>query len=280
MKNLLNFLRKYNYWFLFLLLELVGGFWLFRHNRYQQSVYFTSANAVSGAVYRVSGKVNSYFHLQEANRELLEHNMLLRQELDRLRHELKTRQLDSLTIDSLQCYGDAGYEVYAAQVINNSLNRSDNYLTLNRGSLHGIRPEMGVVGSNGVVGIIYAVSPSYSLALSVLSTKSGISCKIKKSDYFGYLKWERGDSRFAFLRDLPRHAEFAIGDTVVTSGYSTVFPEGIMVGTVADKADSNDGLSYLLKIKLSTDFGRLSEVAVMGRTERQELKELEKATAE
>ena len=144
-----------------------------------------------------------------------------------------------------------------------------------KGSSSGIRPEMGVVDGNGVVGIVYKTSPSYSLVISVLNSKSSISCKIIGSEYFGYLKWEYGDSRYAYLKDLPRHAEFNLGDTVVTSGYSTVFPAGVMVGTVDDMSDSNDGLSYLMKIKLATDFGKLGNVRVISRSGQGEQRELE-----
>ena len=158
----------------------------------------------------------------------------------------------------------------------NSLNKADNYITLDRGSSDGIRPEMGVVDANGVVGIVYKTSPRYSLVIPLLNSKSSISCKIVGSEYFGYLKWEGGDSRFAYLKDLPRHAEFNLGDTVVTSGYSTVFPEGVMVGTVDDMSDSHDGLSYLLKIKLATDFGKVSNVRVISRSGQEEQNMLEK----
>jgi tetratricopeptide (TPR) repeat protein len=118
----------------------------------------------------------------------------------------------------------------------------------------------------------------YSVVISVLNSKSNISCKIKNSDYFGYLKWEHGDSRYAYLKDLPRHAEFNLGDTIITSGYSTVFPEGVMVGTVDDMADSNDGLSYLLKVKLATNFGKISNVRVITDVQRIEQEELELKT--
>ena len=169
--------------------------------------------------------------------------------------------------------------MFKARVIKNSLNQADNYITLDQGSSSGIRPEMGVVDGNGIVGIVYETSPSYSVVISVLNSKSNVSCKIVGSDYFGYLKWEHGDSRYAYLKDLPRHAEFNLGDTVVTSGFSTVFPEGIMVGTVDDMSDSHDGLSYLLKIKLATDFGKVSDVRVIARNGQQEQKELENKIA-
>ena len=275
MRNLLNFLLKYNYWFLFILLEVICFVLLFRFNNYQQSVYFTSANVVTGKVYEVSGSVSSYFHLKSVNEDLLDRNMLLEQQIANLENALRERQVDSVIVNSIRNLDNKDYQIFKAHVIRNSLNQADNYITLDKGSSSGIRPEMVVVDGNGVVGIVYKTSPNYSLVISVLNSKSSISCKIVGSEYFGYLKWEHGDSRYAYLKDLPRHAEFNLGDTVVTSGYSTVFPAGVMVGTVDDMSDSNDGLSYLLKIKLATDFGKLGDVRVIARTGQMEQQELE-----
>lgn len=275
MRNLLNFLIKYNYWFLFLLLEVTSFVLLFRFNHYQQSVYFTSANGVAGKVYEISGGISSYFHLKTVNEDLLDRNIWLEQRVASLERVLQERKQDSARLYSMERIAPAEYRVFKANVIKNSLNKSDNYITLDRGATDGICPEMGVVDANGVVGIVYKTSPHYSVVISLLNGKSSISCKIVGSDYFGYLKWEGGDSRFAYLKDLPRHAEFNLGDTVVTSGYSAVFPEGVMVGTVDDMADSHDGLSYLLKIKLATDFGKVSNVRVISRSGQDEQKALE-----
>ncbi|MGJ1012630.1 rod shape-determining protein MreC [Bacteroides salyersiae] len=275
MRNLLNFLLKYNYWLLFILLEVICFVLLFRFNNYQQSVFFTSANVVAGKVYEVSGGISSYFHLKSVNEDLLDRNMALEQQITNLENRLKDYRIDSITMNSIRYLEQADYKIFKAHVIRNSLNQADNYITLDKGSSSGIRPEMGVVDGNGVVGIVYKTSPSYSLVISVLNSKSSISCKIIGSEYFGYLKWEYGDSRYAYLKDLPRHAEFNLGDTVVTSGYSTVFPAGVMVGTVDDMSDSNDGLSYLLKIKLATDFGKLGNVRVISRNGQGEQRELE-----
>ena len=203
---------------------------------------------------------------------------LLEEQINNLEKALKERQLDSIAVNSIRKMPQKDYQLFKARVIKNSLNLADNYITLDKGSSSGIHSEMGVVDGNGIVGIVYETSPSYSVVISVLNSKSNISCKIVGSDYFGYLKWEHGDSRYAYLKDLPRHAEFNLGDTVVTSGFSTVFPEGIMVGTVDDMSDSHDGLSYLLKIKLATDFGKLSDVRVIARNGQQEQKELENKT--
>ena len=280
MRNLLNFFIKYNYWFLFLLLEVTSFVLLFRFNRYQQSVFFTSVNAVVGKVYEASGGVTSYFHLKDVNEDLLDRNMYLEQRVAALEKALREETQDTVRLNSLDTYVHSDYEIFRGNVIKNTLNRADNYITLDCGEKAGIRPEMGVVDANGVVGIVYKTSAHYSLVISLLNSKSNISCKIVGSDYFGYLKWEGTDSRYAYLKDLPRHAEFSLGDTVVTSGYSAVFPEGVLVGTVEDMQDSHDGLSYLLKIKLATDFGKLTNVRVVARDGRDEQRTLERLKEE
>lgn len=274
-RNLLNFLLKYNYWFLFLLLEVASFVLLFRFNHYQQSVFFTSANEVAGRVYEISGGISSYFHLKSVNEDLLDRNLLLEQRVAQLEKMLRDKGADSTRLYSLERMEADDYRIFKANVIKNTLNRADNYITLDQGASAGIRPDMGVVDANGVVGIVYKTSPHYSLVIPLLNSKSSISCKIVGSEYFGYLKWEGGDSRFAYLKDLPRHAEFNLGDTVVTSGYSAVFPAGVMVGTVDDMSDSHDGLSYLLKIKLATDFGKVSDVRVIARNGQEEQNNLE-----
>ena len=275
MRNLLNFLMKYNYWFLFLLLEVASFVLLFRFNRYQQSVYLTSANGVAGAIYGVAGSVSSYFHLKTVNADLLERNVWLERKVEVLEKAFAEQGPDSVMLHSLENLVSAKYEVYRATVIKNSLNRVDNYLTLDKGSVDSIHPEMGVVDANGVVGIVYKTSPHYSLVISLLNSKSNLSCKISGSGYFGYLHWEGTDAQYAYLRDLPRHAEFSVGDTVVTSGYSAVFPEGVMVGTVDEMTDSHDGLSYRVKVKLATDFGKVTQVCIISRAGQEEQKSLE-----
>lgn len=280
MRNLLNFLLKYNYWLLFILLEVASFVLLFRFNHFQQSVFFSSANVVAGKVFEVSGGISSYFHLKSVNEDLLDRNMQLERQITNLEMALLEHQVDSAEMNSIRNLPRTDYEIFKARVINNSLNQVDNYITLDKGTKDGIRPEMGVVDGNGVVGIVYDTSPHYSVVISILNSKSSISCKIVGSEYFGYLKWEHGDSQYAYLKDLPRHAEFNLGDTVVTSGYSTVFPEGIVVGTVDDMSDSNDGLSYLLKVKLATNFGKVSDVRVIAKTGQEEQKQLEQRSTE
>ena len=158
MRNLLNFLLKYNHWFLFILLEVISFVLLFRFNHYQHSVYFSSANVVAGKVYEVSGGITSYFHLKSVNEDLLDRIMELEQQNRNLENALVKHLSDSTELNSIRNLSDTDYEIFKARVINNSLNLVDNYITLNRGSKDGIRPEMGVVDGNGVVGIVYETS--------------------------------------------------------------------------------------------------------------------------
>ena len=261
-----------------MLLETVSLFLLCNTGPYQHSAALSSANLIAGKVYEVTGSITSYFHLKDANEDLLDRNVWLEQRVLQLESALSGYVGDSAVRQALDRYMPPGTGIeqsFKAHVIKNSLNRTDNYITLDQGSAAGVKSDMAVVGAAGVVGIVYRTSPSYSLVLPLLNSKSSISCKIQGSDYFGYLKWEGGDPRYAYLKDLPRHAEFNLGDTVVTSGFSSVFPQGLMVGVVDDMADSNDGLSYLLRIKLATDFGKLGSVRILARRGQEEQKALE-----
>lgn len=275
MRNLLNFLFNYGYWLLFLLLEVASLLLLFRFNSYQGSVGFTSANRVVGQIYAVSAEVSSFFKLRTVNDQLTLHNIHLQAENKALREALKDIQPDAQEETTAHALQEGGYDIIPTHVINNSLHLPDNYITLDKGAADGVSPEMGVVNGNGVVGIVYMVSKHYSLAISLLNSKSSISCKFKHNDYFGYLKWKGGSSQHALLEDVPRHALFQKGDTVVTSGYSAVFPQGLMVGTVDSIADSNDGLSYLLRVRLSTDFACLDNALIIANKSQEEQHALE-----
>jgi len=275
MRNLLNFFLKYNHWFLFLLLEIISFALLFRFNNYQAGAFFTSSNRLVGAVYEMANDVTGYFHLKTINDELVERNVQLEMQLEMLSEALEEMSVDSTGLEQLKMEALKDCRLYKAKVIKNSLTHADNYITIDKGEADGIRSEMGVVNGNGVVGIVYLTSSHYSVVIPVLNSKSSISCKIKNSDYFGFLKWDGGSSEYAQVKDMPRHSLFSLGDTVVTSGHSAVFPAGIPVGTVEDMEDSHDGLSYLLKVKLFADFGRLDAVRVISREGQEERLELE-----
>lgn len=275
MRNLLNFFLKYNYWFLFILLEVISFALLFRFNNYQGSAFFTSSNQVAGMVYEAANNVTGYFHLKSINDDLVQKNVELELQMEHLRSALMELTADSAGLEKMKSDALKGYDIYRADVINNSLTHVDNYITIDKGENDGIRPEMGVINGNGVVGIVYQTSANYSVVIPILNSKSSISCKIKRSDYFGFLKWDGGSSEYATVKDMPRHSLFSLGDTIVTSGHSAVFPGGIPIGTVEDMSDSHDGLSYLLKVKLFTDFGRLNDVRVIAQKGQEEQIELE-----
>ena len=275
MRNLLNFFLKYNYWFLFILLEVISFALLFRFNNYQGSAFFTSSNQVAGMAYEAANNVTGYFHLKSINDDLVQKNVELELQMEHLRSALMELTSDSTGLERMKSDALKGYDIYRANVINNSLTHVDNYITLDKGENDGIRSEMGVINGSGVVGIVYHTSANYSVVIPILNSKSSISCKIKQSDYFGFLKWDGGSSRYATVKDMPRHSLFSLGDTIVTSGHSAVFPGGIPIGTVEDISDSHDGLSYLLKVKLFTDFGRLNDVRVIAQKGQEEQFELE-----
>lgn len=275
MRNLLDFFFKYNHCFLFILLEVISFALLFRFNHYQGSVFFTSSNRLVGSIYEAANYVTSYFHLKSINDDLVQKNVELELQMEHLRNALLNVTGDSAGIERLKEDALVGYDIYKARVINNSLTHVDNYITLDKGAKDGIHHDMGVVNGNGIVGIVYLTSDNYSVVIPVLNSKSNISCKIKNSDYFGFLRWEGGSSEYAIVKDMPRHSLFSQGDTIVTSGHSAVFPSGIPVGTIEEITDSQDGLSYQLKVKLFTDFGRLNDVRIIAKKGQEEQTKLE-----
>lgn len=263
MHNLVEFLAKYNHWFLFIVLEVISMVLLFQFNNYQGSVWFTSANAVAGKVYEADAQVKSYFNLSTVNAELTQRNLQLEQQVKFLEESLLDKTADSLTMANRQMQYLSQFGLVPAKVISNSLDKTDNLITIDKGSADGIHKDMGVACGNGVVGVVYLVSEHYSIVIPVLNSQSNISCTIQKRGYFGYLRWKGGSSDIAYVEDIPRHAHFRKHDKVVTSGYSSIFPLGIMVGEIQQVYNSKDGLSYRLKVKLSVDFGKLRDVCVI-----------------
>lgn len=276
MRNLISFLIRHSSWFVFLLYVFISLFLLFQNNPYQQYVYLTSANSASASIYKVVSGVTSYFNLQSINNDLQERNALLEMEVINLKRQLddcKIRMIaDSISLpDSVA----QSYEYYFAGVINNSVSRPMNYITIDKGSSDGIEPEMGVVDQNGVVGIVSVVSKHAARVISLLNPNMKLSCKVKGSDYFGSLYWDGVSPHFAVLEEMPRHVVYQKGDTIVTSGYSAVFPEGLIVGVIESGMKTNDDNFIALRVRLSTDFTRLSTVRVIKSKLSDELKEIE-----
>ena len=277
MRNLLEFLAKYNHWIIFVLLEVFSFVLLFQYNNYQGSVWFSSANVVSGKVLEWSSEIEAFFSLVKVNEQLSQRNLYLEQQVRSLSEQLVAETQDSNAVHRGQLQLLSGYRLIPAKVVDNSVNRRDNFITIDKGSADGVRKDMGVACGNGVVGIVYLVSAHYSIIIPVLNTQSNISCQIQGRGYFGYLHWTGGYAHMAYVDDVPRHARFRTGDAIVTSGYSSVFPPGILVGHVRYVFNSADGMSYRLKIQLSTDFGKLRDVFVIDNAPMQERLDLMRA---
>ena len=273
MKNLLDFFVKHSSWFVFTVYVVMSCVLLFRDNPYQQSVYLTSANGVTATVYEAFSAVTSYFNLKDINRDLRERNALLEHELVELRMELDNTRLllpDTVALPvSLR-----PFDFVVAHVISNSIAQPNNYITINRGSADGVKPEQGVVDQNGVVGIVNVVGTHSARIISLLNPHMRLSCKMRGSDYFGSLVWDGKDPSTAVLEELPKHMLYDVGDTIVTSGYSAVFPEGLIVGTVQERAHNVNDNFLSLKVKLTTNFSQLSTVRVITNNMADELRAL------
>lgn len=263
MRNLLEFLAKYNHWFVFLILEVVSMVLLFQYNSYQGSAWFSSANAVTGKLYEWDANVETFFSLTKVNQELTQRNAYLEQEVQKLSDSLVSVTKDSSIYHRDQFALLRNYRLIPAKVVANSVDKPGNLMTIDKGSADGIHKDMGVISGTGVVGIVYLVAEHYAIVIPVLNTKSNISCMIQNRGYFGYLRWKGGVSDLAYLEEVPRHAHFKLGDYVVTSGYSAVFPPGVRVGRILHVFNSADGLSYRVQLRLSTDFARLHDVCVI-----------------
>lgn len=275
MRNLLNFIIKNSAWFVFIFYLIISSTLLFKDNPYQQSVYLSSANAVSASVYEGLSNITSYFYLHSINEDLQRRNATLEMEVINLRNQVNDYKMlvpDSTAVPSAM----RNYDFIVAHVISNSITQPLNYITINRGSDDGIANEMGVVNQNGVVGIVNVTGHHSARIISLLNPHLRLSCKVKNKNYFGSLVWDGKSPYYALLEEMPRHVKFVRGDTIVTSGYSAVFPEGIMVGTIVGQVKELNDNFYTLKIKLSTDFTQLSTVRAVKNNMKNELQMLKR----
>lgn len=280
MRNLIEFLARQHHWFVFVLLEAISLTLLFSYNNYQSSVWFSSANVVVGRIYDWSSQLEHFFSLTKVNEELTARNIALEEKISDLSEKLTTVTKDSSYVKDSLLLPVQEMKLIPAKVVSNSIIRPDNLMTINKGSKDGVKKDMGVVCGTGVVGIVYLVSPQYSVVIPLLNTKSNISCKIENREYFGYLIWQGGATDVAYLDDIPRHARFKLNENIVTSGYSSIFPPGIKVGKILHVYNSADGVSYILSVKLSTNFSTLRDVSVVDNTAMKERIELMRAASD
>ncbi|MBP3829790.1 MAG: rod shape-determining protein MreC [Bacteroidaceae bacterium] len=275
MRALLEFIAKYYHWMIFIVLEGLSLMLLFQFNRYQNSVWLTTANQVVGQVDAWEQEALRYVTLGRVNEDLTRRNLILEYNYSQVSSQLAELTHDSTVTERLQADRIEGIKLIPAKVVTNSIVRRNNLITISAGSLDGVKPEMGVVCGTGIVGIVYITSEHYSIVLPLLNSRSRISCRLRDSQFFGYLTWDGGSPLYVQLDDIPRHARFKIGDIVETSGFSSVFPPGLFVGKVDAVGNSDDGLSYKLRVHLAMDFSHLQDVYVIAQQFQPEVRELE-----
>ncbi|MBD5212189.1 MAG: rod shape-determining protein MreC [Bacteroidales bacterium] len=274
MRTLLNFIIRYSSWFVYAFYIVLSCVLLFNNNPYQQSVYLTSANSISTSIYGVTSDITSYIALRKTNEELQANNALLEKRVVSLEQELK--KYKGIAADTSGSNAGARYEYVLASVLNNSTRHPRNYFNIDKGYEDGIRPGMGVAGHNGVVGIVNVTGAHTSRIISLLNVTQHFSVKLKDTPYVGTLTWKGNDPTVAYVEEIPKHVKFKIGESVVTSGYSTTFPEGIDVGKVIGQVKAADDNYFTLKIKLSSDFRNLTSVRVIKDNLKPQLDNLEK----
>ena len=274
MRSLFRYLLSNYGFFLFLLLEIISLIFVFNNNSYQRAKYLNSTNQFTGIVYEAHSSVMNYFNLSQVNKRLATENAKLRSSI-RLQQPSDEITPDSKTFTFIP--RDSGYfNFVSAKVINNSVNRPYNYITLNKGKKDGIKIDQGIISADGIVGVVSSVTDNYSLGLSVLNQHWSVSSKIKKSGFFCSLYWDGKDYRYASLMEIPFHVSLQLGDTIVTSGYSSVFPEGVLVGTIETFEQPQGENYYDVKVRLSTNFKTITYVEVVENKNITEINQLEK----
>ena len=270
MQQIVNFLIKYRNFLLFVFLLFLSLVFTIQSHSYHRSKFVNSANFLSGGIFTGIDNISSYFDLKTHNEQLLTENSLLRQQL------LNTRDSISQEIDTTR-FGTQ-FQITTAKVINNNYSHKDNFLTLKAGSKAGIKQDLGVITSEGIVGIVDKVSPRYATVVSILNSNSQINAKLKKSNHFGILVWKGGDPNLVDLVDVQSKAPVKQGDTIVTGGKSTIFPEGIGIGTIAQfKLDPTENF-YSIKVKLFNDMTNVGHVYIIENLDREEIQTLEQET--
>jgi rod shape-determining protein MreC len=270
MRNLFQFLRRYYFVFLFLFLEALALTLFFNYNEFQGNVIYSATNSLTGSVDNLFRNISEYFSLRKTNRTLIE-------ELAKLHSRLPEAFYKTDTVSNIfrDTYSGTEYRYISARVISNSTNKRNNFLMINKGSLHGIENHMGVIIGNRIVGQVVSVSPHFSWIMSVLHKDSRISAKFKKNNQLVTVEWPGGNYKAGEVKEIPRHVAIIKGDTIITSGNSEIFPEGILIGTIDRYTIAEDENFNYARILFSTDFNSLGYVEVvvdLMRKEKEELK--------
>jgi rod shape-determining protein MreC len=273
MQNLLRLIIRFSFQIIFVILEVIALTMVFQKNPLPHARFFQLAQDINGFFYSQTNHFTRFFHLTEENNILVTENAQLKNELSR-------RPFRSSGRDSVTTLNQPGfvYDYIPAQVINNSVNKQNNYITLNVGYTQGVRQDMGVVGPEGIVGVVKNVSANFSTVISVLNSNFKGSVKLARTNYFGTLSWPGHSFNEAVVTEIPGHINVYVGDTIITSGFSSIFPEGEMVGRVTQVDRTSAGSFFELKVALTQEFKKLTRVYVIRYFNKVEQERLEQQT--
>ncbi len=268
MNNLLQFVIRYSAFLLFLLLEMAALVLVIRYNENQKSIFLNSTSILSGKLYEMTEDAIHYNRLQVTVDSFASETALLKEKIFNLERSLQKvspaeKPLDSCILES--------FKVIEARVISNTVNQRNNHFTIDRGKADGVRKGMGVISPHGVAGIIDQSGEKYARAISVLHSAARISASIKRNEYFGSLLWKEINPGYMILEDIPKQADIFEGDSIVTSGYSFIFPKGIFIGTVERFWTEGGSNYYTVEVKLHEDIARLDQVYVIDSIEKDSL---------
>lgn len=264
MYNLIRFLKKYNYIILFLILEVICILMITHNLPYQKRKLTNFGNNISGKIYKTTTNWSNYFHLKDENQLITDYNaslmsMLYQQNSDSLlEYENKT----------------SDYKFIPANVINNSIHRNNNYLLIDKGKNDGLNENMGVVCENGIVGKIVNVSDNYASVISMLHPYTIVSARFKDNQHLANVCWNTHDYRYGIVKDIPLHLQLNKGDTLVTSGFSNVYPQDFLIGTIEEMIESESKDFNTAKIRFSTNFSTLRHVFVIENLNQNEIDSL------
>ncbi|MDH3244899.1 MAG: rod shape-determining protein MreC [Saprospiraceae bacterium] len=252
MQNLLYFLYRFGYVLLFILLQVISINLVVRYNTDQNAIFISSSNAVSGWFYQKYDAIVQYFQLSTLADKMSQENAALKEQLE----VFQRKKIFGSTIIQDTIY-EQQYQLIPCKVINNSVVSLDNFITLDKGRNDGIEQGMGVIQENGIVGIVTNANLKYSRVISILNRACRISASVKRTGHFGSLRWPGGSPTRVILEDIPKHAELAIGDEIVTSGYSSIFPENLLIGHIQDFQRPEGGNFYEIEVKLLNDISKV-----------------------
>ena len=269
MQQLIYFFRKYKYFLFFLLLSFIALFFTVNNNNFHKSKFISSANEITGGLYEKTSRISDYFNLKPQNEELVLENTKLKNLVEKL-----TSNSDSVVtnfvIDTINYHQK--YTYTSAKIYSNNYHKSNNFILLNKGENQGVKKEMAVINSKGIIGITEDVSANYTRVQSILNSNSKINAKLKNSFHFGTLIWNGIDYNVVQLEDIPRQASMKVGDTIITGGKSTIFPEGILIGTI-QKIHSQSS-NNLIDIKLFNDMSNIGHAYIVTALDKEEIRNL------